>query len=37
MSGKVSAGGLDDDLMQPVIDVTEKMLSELPERRRASG
>ena len=37
MSDKVSAGGLDDDLMQPVIDVTEKMLSELPEWRRSLG
>ena len=37
MGDAVSEDGLPDELMQPVIDVTEKMLSELPEWRRSLG
>ena len=37
MGNAVSKDGLPDELMQPVIDVTEKMLSELPEWRRSLG
>merc|ERR1712183_455466 len=37
ISDKVTADGLDMALMQPLLDVTEKMLSELPEWRKNLG
>lgn len=37
IADRITEKGLDDDLMRPVIDVTEKMLSELPEWRRNLG
>ncbi|KAJ1448877.1 hypothetical protein M885DRAFT_590698 [Pelagophyceae sp. CCMP2097] len=37
MSAKVSTKGLDAALMDPVLAVTEEMLSELPEWRRSLG
>mmetsp|Transcript_21824 Transcript_21824/g.67190 ORF Transcript_21824/g.67190 Transcript_21824/m.67190 type:complete len:240 (+) Transcript_21824:106-825(+) len=37
ISDKVTDRGLDDALMRPLLDVTEKMLSELPEWRKSLG
>ena len=37
MAKVVTEGGIDEKLARPVLDVTEKMLSELPEWRRAMG